>query len=214
MKNLNANTTTELAAETAKTFWFVDLEFDSATYRYSDCDIELYSGGNLYSPNGFEVSDLRMTADMTVDRATVEFQNVDLVMSGLILNETVVNRTVKLYFGCLNSANAIIALESVFEGFITGWGGMSPRSCPVTVANYFVFWYKQSLRLAQATCPWAFKSTNNPECGYSGSETACNKTWTRCTALANTVNFGGFRWLPAFEEKKIYWGVVPGSKIK
>lgn len=214
MRNFNASTTAALEAETAKTFWFMDLEFDSGTLRYSDADITLYSGGNAYTPNSFTISNIRMTADMAIDRAQVEIQNTDLVMSGTLLNETAANRTVKIYFGCLNSSNAIIALEEIFQGFITAWGGMTVRTCPLVLGNYFMLWSKRSLRIAQATCPWAFASASDPECGYSGSETKCNKTWTRCGELANTNNFGGFRWLPALEEKKIWWGVVPGAKVQ
>ena len=211
MKNYNASTVTALAAETARVFWFVDILLDSQTYRYSDADLTLYSGGNAYEPNGFEVSEINFTHDLAVDRVSIDFQNVDLVASGSFLNETIVNRTVNIAFGCLDSSNQIIALEDVFNGFITGWGGMSVKRCPIQIANYFLFWHKQSLRLAQAKCPWAFKSTNNTECGYSGSETECNKTWTRCKALGNQLNFGGHRWLPGMRDKKIYWGRWPGQ---
>jgi hypothetical protein len=155
-----------------------------------------------------------MTSDMAIDRAQVNLQNVDLAMSGIILNETITNRVVKIYFGALDASNQIIALEKMFHGFVTAWGGMTPKQCPLTLGNYFMFWSKRSLRLAQATCPWAFKGgTENPECGYSGTATKCNKTWRKCQALGNTANFGGFRWLPGIEEKKIWWGMIPGGYI-
>jgi lambda family phage minor tail protein L len=38
-------------------------------------------------------------------------------------------------------------------------------------------------------CNWEFKSK---ECGYTGGETNCNRTWTRCDELNNTERFGGF----------------------
>lgn len=49
-------------------------------------------------------------------------------------------------------------------------------------------------------CSWKFKS---PECGYSGSETSCNKTFQRCGVLANRVRFGGF---PSIPSRSIYVG--------
>jgi len=42
-------------------------------------------------------------------------------------------------------------------------------------------------------CQWKFKST---QCGYSGAETACNRTWQRCQALANQRRFLGARAIP------------------
>ena len=38
-------------------------------------------------------------------------------------------------------------------------------------------------------CRFKFKST---ECGYSGAETVCDKSITRCRVLANSSRFGGF----------------------
>lgn len=42
-------------------------------------------------------------------------------------------------------------------------------------------------------CRWVFKST---QCGYSGSETSCNRTFQRCQALNNVARFGGFPSIP------------------
>lgn len=42
-------------------------------------------------------------------------------------------------------------------------------------------------------CQWKFKST---ECGYSGAETSCDKTKTRCKEIGNFQRFGGFPSIP------------------
>ena len=49
-------------------------------------------------------------------------------------------------------------------------------------------------------CSWKFKSS---ECGYSGGETVCNKTLTRCRQLGNQRRIGSF---PAIPSKRIYAG--------
>jgi len=43
-------------------------------------------------------------------------------------------------------------------------------------------------------CPWSFKGEN---CGYTGSETFCDKTLKRCKELGNEENFGGFPGMPS-----------------
>jgi len=48
-------------------------------------------------------------------------------------------------------------------------------------------------RRYKVMCPWIFKGT---ECGYAGAETLCDRTITRCLALGNEDNFGGFPWVP------------------
>lgn len=49
-------------------------------------------------------------------------------------------------------------------------------------------------------CGWKFKSA---ECGYSGGETECNKTLTRCRELSNQTRFGGF---PSIPQRRIVVG--------
>ena len=44
-------------------------------------------------------------------------------------------------------------------------------------------------RIIKNYCRWSFKSG---ECGYSDTETACDKTITRCRQLGNSKRYGGF----------------------
>ncbi len=43
-------------------------------------------------------------------------------------------------------------------------------------------------RVVDRACSFDFKGT---DCGYSGAETQCNKSWARCVDLSNTDRFGG-----------------------
>lgn len=51
-------------------------------------------------------------------------------------------------------------------------------------------------------CQWEFASPavralgRGEECGYTGAETECNRTWSRCQALANSRRFLGARAIP------------------
>ena len=49
-----------------------------------------------------------------------------------------------------------------------------------------------------------YRRFKGPQCGYAGSETECDRTLARCTALSNSARFGGFRYLPA-EEVEVTW---------
>lgn len=44
-------------------------------------------------------------------------------------------------------------------------------------------------KMYRNNCRFKFKST---QCGYSGSATTCNKTYSRCKELSNQTRFGGF----------------------
>lgn len=41
-------------------------------------------------------------------------------------------------------------------------------------------------------CPYAKGFSSDPRCGYSGSETVCNGTFSRCVELANEARYGGW----------------------
>lgn len=47
------------------------------------------------------------------------------------------------------------------------------------------------------------------ECAYIGSELWCDQSYERCLALGNTLNYGGFRFAPAMQEKQVWWGATP-----
>ena len=44
-------------------------------------------------------------------------------------------------------------------------------------------------KMFRNACRWKFKSV---QCKYVGIETTCNKTFSRCQELSNTLNYGGF----------------------
>ena len=58
-------------------------------------------------------------------------------------------------------------------------------------------------RVHSPTCPWVFKGT---ECGYSGAETWCDFTKSRCVELSNQANFGGFEYIGSLMNQVPYWG--------
>jgi phage-related protein len=37
-----------------------------------------------------------------------------------------------------------------------------------------------------------YRRFKGPQCGYTGSDTTCERTWAACTAKSNTGRFGGF----------------------
>lgn len=41
-------------------------------------------------------------------------------------------------------------------------------------------------------CPFALGFKSDPRCGYSGAETTCNGTYSRCEELGNEARYGGW----------------------
>lgn len=62
--------------------------------------------------------------------------------------------------------------------FRLGTVDLSSKRCP-------------SERYLKNSCRFAFKGADG-RCGYSGSETVCDRTFARCSALGNQMRYGGF----------------------
>ena len=91
----------------------------------------------------------------------------------------------------------------VFNGQIDSWD-LTEEEISINVNSELARWSQNTQAIHSSSCRWKeFKGT---ECGYTGDETWCDRSYIRCDALNNTNNFGGFRWLPSIEDKDIWWG--------
>lgn len=202
MRDLSALIKAAFAAEEGAMFWFLELQFD-ISLKYTNCDIDLYYSGNKFETMPFSLAPIKYSAKSSVDKVTIDIQNVDLQMSAVFLNENIMNKWGILRIGFFDSNGIIIdQIFEIFRGLVSTWRLSEPKAS-ITLVNEFIFWNKKTLRKHQSACRWPFKGT---ECGYSGAETWCDQGYARCTVLSNTDNFGGDRWLPDLMEKEIYWG--------
>lgn len=95
---------------------------------------------------------------------------------------------------------------TIFRGYLENWS-LDEDLIDIQVTSALAGWTQQTGRKQSCTCRW--RRFKDEECGYTGDETWCDRTYARCTALGNTANFGGFRWLPSLIGKTIYWGRIP-----
>ncbi len=208
MRNIDPDLSLELAKEVYRELWLLDIE-TAVPLRFTDLDIPIYYGGNRYTPRGMKFPNIKYAAAMSVDKAEIEIGDADGVIIASFLLENVRNKTVVISHGALNAGYQIIATQEIFRGYLDEWDKLESQM-NVTVTNEFIMWQKKTLRTASATCPWIFKGgAANPECGYTGSETWCDRSYERCVALGNQLNFGGDRFIPSFAGKPIWWGRVP-----
>lgn len=205
MRNIDATLTAELAKEAFAHFFLVRHGF-STEQRFTDWDIPVYYDSEKYSPRAFTFGDIVTAAGMSVDRVTIDYDNVDRVVSTALLSEDCRNKEINVYVACNITSENNQVVEELFRGLLDSWTIIGDRTVAIEIANELILWNKKTLRNHAATCPWAFKGT---ECGYSGEESWCDQSYERCLALSNDAQFGGFRFLPAVAEKEIWWGRQP-----
>ena len=191
-----------------RSFALISVDIGENELRFTDCDIPLAYDGDLYVPRDFSIKNISYSLSKFVDQMTLEIDNLDEELTSTFVAGTPQGSTVIVSVIVLDSDLSIIssAATTLFEGEIGPWG-LDEEKISITVTNQFSRWNQKTLTRHSASCRWkAFKGT---ECTYSGAETWCDRTYSRCVALGNQANFGGFRWLPSIVDKDIWWGSVP-----
>lgn len=205
MKTFDPNIVLELAKEGMRFFLLIELQLVGGTYRYNNSDIDLYSGGNKYAALDFTFDKMETSADMGVDSVNFKFNSANGGITAIILSEDILGQRALLSFICIADDHTIIAAETLFYGLISDWE-IAEDQDTIEVQNELILWRKETLRTCQSSCRWEFKGT---ECTYAGGGSWCDQSYERCSSLANSNNFGGFRFLPAIMEKEIWWGRSP-----
>lgn len=201
MKDFDNSLLTQLSAEESVLCFLISIVVnESQTLYYTTFDIPLFWDNNLYEPNEVSLSTFNYSADLSVDKIQMKFTTVDLSMPAILMNNNLLNNEVIINVGGYDGSTVIA--EPQFRGFITEWD-MDETDLTLMVSNELIHWNKKALRRSDPLCQWGFKSV---ECGYTGTATSCNKTYSQCEDYSNTNNFGGFRFLPSIEENEIWWG--------
>lgn len=201
MRTISTALLNKFAEETASGYTLIKIGL-TTTYHYTDCDIDLYYGGDKYLARGYEFNGIEQTPGFASGSISIDLDNVDRTFSAIVLSEDAANAPVSIYFQALSSVNTEVGTVELYNGFLSEWI-IDEKRFRLKIGSEFMFWHKKSLRLPTPNCPWAFKGT---ECGYAGGESMCDKSPERCSALGNYVNFGGRKFVSDVEEQEIYWG--------
>jgi len=205
MREIDPAIIAQLEAEGMIVFQLLEMYIDDIYYRYADCDVPIMAD-YYYEPRSFKPESIQYGLNNIVDQMKVEVDNLDDALTSAFVGGTPQDSDVNLKLVVLDTDYSVIASpQTRFEGFINGWG-LTEEKVSITVSSLFNQWAQKTLSKHSASCRWkVFKGT---ECGYSGSGTWCDRTYTRCAALGNTDNFGGFRWLPSIVDKELWWGTA------
>ena len=201
MRNIDVNLSLELAKEVFREFFLVELYFSTPRY-FTDLDFTLYAEGKTFLPRGVKLPNMNYALAMSVDRATVQLDDVDQQIIAALLQADQRGRVAVIKMGALDAGYNVIGLAEVYRGFVDSWE-KTESQVSITLANEFIMWRKQSLRTASATCPWVFKGL---ECTYAGAASSCDQSWEDCGSKGNTDHFGGDRFIPSLTGTNIWWG--------
>lgn len=207
VKTLPEALTIEIAKEAHSFCHLIKLEL-SSTYYWTDCDQDIYYSSQWWTAKPIEFDQAKYSLLPKVDSLNLRIDNVDKTFSTLILSQDIRGKKCTIYRTLLDNNLAVIgAAVILFMGYVDAIE-CDVRTASIELYNHFIKWKTPTpRRIHSPLCPWTFKDTET--CHYTGGETWCDRSWDRCLNLINTINFGGFRWLPYITDKPIWWGRTP-----
>jgi len=195
-------------------FFCLDFTDGVSDYKYTTLDVPItldVSGGpdGDYISRGFEFESINYTLSNVMDDCTLRIDNLDSVLTSIFVGGTVEEKEASVYLGLMDTDDTVLGTVLMFTGEVDSFE-LDESEVRLVIGSRFSRWGHQAYNKHSASCRWkVFKGT---ECGYSGGQTWCDRSYTRCVTLANTANFGGFRFLPSIENKRVWWGPNPDER--
>lgn len=180
-------------------------------YRYTSLDVPQFFSGTsapsaTFTPLGFSFESVTYSMGQIVDDAIIRIDNLDQAMTSIFVGGTMQGQPASIYTGVLNSSGGDIGSLLFFEGEIDSFE-LDEQELRLTIGSPFSKWSHKATGKHSSSCRW--KTFAGPECQYLGSETTCDRSYARCSALGNTLHFGGFRFLSDLMNKTLWWGPKP-----
>lgn len=207
--DLSAAFIAQIEAEAA--FMVVAGKFSIGGQDYCWCDgtIPFYLLNDKYSPVGLRIDGIEAESGVSMMRADVSIPNANDAIGSVLLGADPREAPVLLYWAALNSSGMVAVSGTAsglfFRGMIDDWDlDYESDIVRLRLVNELIYWQSNTLLKSDPTCPWPFKDTTT--CRYAGAEAWCDQTWERCSALGNTINYGGDLYLPEIAERQVWWG--------
>lgn len=210
MRDVDPAVVAALQARQITFFFLFRMTVDAVEYCLTDCDVPIVYDGKTYLPRGFDPGNISRSSGNVVDSVTITIDDTDAELTAAFMDGSAQGVEAALSCVLLDATGAIVGgVETIlYQGTIDSWSLQAERSVAVTLSSPLVAWNRRFTGLHASSCRW--RKFKGPRCGYAGGETWCDRSYARCTLLANTDSFGGFRWLPSLESREIWWGRTQG----
>lgn len=159
----------------------------------------------IYKPLGMEFRSIKYGTSSIVDNVTLELNDVELKIferfEYLAPREP---QRITIAAVTLTMEGAFIGSTIIWDGFVSGWTH-SKGIMKVKAVSVFDRWSNLTTSKFTHSCRW--KKFKGIECGYSGAETSCDRSYDTCNDIySNKDNFGGFRWIMSSKSKPSHGG--------
>ena len=174
MRTFTAELTAELVKETRFIRHLFIFHF-AADYHYTDCDQDIYYGGNQYLARGIKFDPIELTMMSKVPTTTIILDDTDLVVSTILRTQNIADKIVEVYWCPLDMnlqvLGAIGDSNLMFYGRCNrGQKQRGSNNCEIEIQTDYRLWKRLTpRRTCSPTCPWDFKHGPSKVLGTNGS---------------------------------------------
>ncbi len=200
-KGLDNNQKTEIASNEVKTRVLLTLTVNNTAQDIiriieNDTPGSFEYGGNTYVAAMVKRGQIESRMEGGPQKVNIKISNINQAYSNIIANEgdVLTNSACVIEEVIFDGENSIVGDSiNIFEGFVNNVK-LTETEFSFDVERILGGYSTQSPNTTyDVNCQWVFKDTR---CGYSGGETACDKTFSACQARSNETRFGGYPSIP------------------
>ncbi len=170
-------------------------QFTSKTYRWTDADQNVYAtnmeGDSLshwYTARAIQFDEIELSINPQVANVSIDFDNVDYLISALAISERLQNSPVSIYSADLDRHLSVIGSILLFYGYWDKLDEADQQHASVTLVNHMIRWQTRTPRHQhQPTCWWIFRSTPG-QCDYVGAADVTTAVKTQANAGAVNID--------------------------
>lgn len=182
----------------------------STIVGFNDSSVDIYYDGIHYFPRGMSFDDIQLSSATAIYEMSFKIDDIDHFFLEILGERGNIQPKCEISLGLIDKVTwQLISSSYLFVGYLNKWSVESNYS-NITVASDKASWNLQPMAKYSASCRW--RVYGGPECKYPAVPgTLCGRTYQDCLSRNNQANFGGFRWLPSLQNKKIWWGTIPAN---
>jgi hypothetical protein len=185
--------------------YLVKFQF-SSTYYYTNCDVDVWTAGHQHQARGMEISPAQCGLNMNIDTCTVELDNADQEITAIVEGQEIRDKWCEVREAALSDLGAVVGSAIAFLGVVDSYE-YTRRQAQITIRNIFATRWQRQVPREQCGPSCQAEAFKDAECAYSGAGAWCDRSWDRCVALGNEVNFRGYRWISdLMKAPQIWWG--------
>jgi hypothetical protein len=182
MLTLPEDLLTELLKPVMYVAHLIQINFTSRTFYWTDCDQDVY-WIRWYNNHPITYDNISQAGDLEAGTLRLTVSNIDKTFSDLVQIENIQDKEVTIKRVFLDANLDVIGIPTLIYLGYTDEIVIDETKAVISVADELIKWQTRCPRcIHEGKCRWKdFKGT---ECGYTGSETWCDRSWGRCVALS------------------------------